>query len=236
MDYGNNMEALPVCDRPYEKIETYGAEILSDSELLATIIRCGTKKQNAVSVARNLLNTFDGDISKVLEAGISELCKIDGIGRTKAVQIKALNEIAKRTLKKRTCAKVSAKTPEIVGEMLVTEMADRKTESFRVVLLDKKLNVCGMKDITSGTLDRTLVHPREVFSYAIRELSAAIIVAHNHPSGDVTPSADDIELTRRLVEAGDIIGISVLDHIIVGGTHYFSMKKAEIMPKAYAAA
>lgn len=236
MNYKNNIEAMPQSDRPYEKLETYGQEALTDSELLAIIIRCGTKKMNATQVAQNLLNSFSGSLPKIFDAGINELRKIEGIGLIKAIQIKALGELSKRYDKQRSVAKITAREPSEVGRLLAKEMGDRSTECFRVILLNKKLAIIGMKDISIGTLDRTLVHPREVFSYAIRELASAIIIAHNHPSGDCTPSKEDIFLTKQLCEAGDIVGISVLDHFIVGGANFFSMRMADIMPEKQNAA
>lgn len=226
MIYGDTMKQLPESDRPYEKIESYGAEVLSDTELLAAVVRSGTKNLNAIDVSRRLLARFGGNLAAVCDAGIAELKEIEGIGTTKAVQIKAIGEIAKRVAQRINVPLITASSSEKIGEMLVIEMGARDVETFRVIFLDKKLRITGQREISKGILDRTIVHPREIYSDAVRERSNAIIIAHNHPSGVCEPSDEDLMLTRRVMRAGKIMGIPMLDHIIVGKNDYYSMNSA----------
>ena len=221
----STMKCLPVFDRPYERVERFGAKTLSDSELLAVIIKTGTKGKTAIDVSRALFEKFEGGLAEICDAGISELMSVDGIGPVKAIQIKALGELAARISRGRKREPVNAGEIPFLGEMLISEMGLLRKEVFRILLLDKKLRVMRQCDISVGILDRTLVHPREVFSPAIRECSFAVVVVHNHPSGDISPSKDDFAITARLIEAGEIIGIRVYDHIVVGRDRYYSMRE-----------
>ena len=226
------MTDLPESDRPYEKLELHGAYTLTDSELLAVIIRAGTGGANAVTVARQLLKSFGGSLRRVCDAGIPELAETRGIGRIKAIQLKAAGEIADRINREKSIRLVDAANAEAVGRMLMYDIGSEKREVFRVLMLDKRLRIISARDVSSGVLDRTLVHPREVFSPAVRELAYAVIVAHNHPSGELEPSEEDVRLTDRLVEAGEILGIPVLDHFIVSARGFTSFCGMGLMAKS----
>lgn len=221
-----NVKSLPELDRPYERVELYGAKTLTDSELLAVMIRTGTKNQNAIDVSRELLCRFRGGISEICSAGINELTSVDGIGRVKAIQLKVLGELASRISSGRFQMLMNAKNIDALGQYMSSELSPLRQEIFRIILLDKKLRVVNFRDVSVGILDRTLVHPREVFTYAVRECCSEVILVHNHPSGELLPSSADIKITERLVQAGVIIGINVYDHIIVGGNGFFSMRES----------
>lgn len=236
MSITENIKALPMSDRPYEKLLRTGPETLTDSELLAIILRSGTKKRNVLSVSRMLLGEFEGKLSRVFNAGLNELVGIEGIGKTKAVQLSAVGELARRVNGESETVLFDASKPEAIGRLLIREIGHRNVETFRVILLDKKLKITGMRDISKGTVDRTIVHPRDVFSYAVREMSYAVIVAHNHPSGDLKPSAEDVNLTKRLIDAGKVLGIEVLDHFVVGKNGYLSMNVEGIIAGLVSAA
>lgn len=225
MKKNGTMKCLPVLDRPYERVERFGAKTLTDSELLAVIIKTGTKGKTAIDVSRALFERFEGGLTEICDAGIRELMSVAGIGRVKAVQLKALGELAARMSGDRKQVPINAGDVSSLGGLLVSEMGRMRKEVFRILLLDKKLRVMRQHDVSVGILDKTLVHPREVFSYAIRECCYTVIIAHNHPSGDVTPSRDDIEITARLAEAGEIIGIRIYDHIIAGRDGFYSMRE-----------
>ena len=231
MNVNETMTRLPESDRPYEKLELHGASTLTDSELLAVIIRAGTGGANAVTVARQLLGAFGGSLRRVCDAGIPELAKTRGIGRIKAIQLKAAGELADRINREKSLRQVDAADAEAVGRMLMCDIGNEKREVFRVLMLDKRLRIINAKDVSGGVLDKTLVHPREVFSPAVRELAYAVIVAHNHPSGELEPSEEDIRLTDRLIEAGEIIGIPVLDHFIVSRRGFTSFCGSGIMAR-----
>jgi len=220
----DKLKTVPVGDRPYEKMLKFGPESLSDSELLGIIIRSGTKNKNVIQCAQNLLLTFDGKLDKCISASVAQLKEIEGIGTTKAIQLKAVCEIGRRLNMSGFQEKLDGSNPDNIGKTLMTLIGKKQQEVFMVVALDKRLKVLKTSEISVGTLDRTIAHPREIFQMAIRELAYAIIVAHNHPSGELSPSGEDLLLTKQLVEAGNIIGIPVLDHIIVSGNDYHSMK------------
>lgn len=225
MSEKGTMKCLPVLDRPYERVERFGAKTLSDSELLAVIIKTGTKGKTALDVSRALFERFEGGLAEICAAGITELTSVEGIGPVKAVQIKALGELSGRIMRGQNRVKIDAGNAQQLGNLLMSEMGLLRKEVFRILLLDKKLRVTRQRDVSVGILDRTLVHPREVFTLAVKECSYAIIVAHNHPSGDVTPSRDDFMITARLVDAGEILGIRLYDHIIAGRDNFYSMRE-----------
>lgn len=225
------LPGIPECDRPYEKLELYGASSLSDSELLAVILRSGTKDMNVVDVAKELLFAFDGKLKNVCGAGVGELLAVKGIGRVKAIQLKAAGEMALRIEREFKWMAETGGDVEKIGEFFVQELWNEPGEVFSMVMLDKRLRIIGYRVVSRGILDRTIVHPREIFQPAVKELAYAVVVAHNHPSGDTTPSREDISLTARLKQAGDIMGITLLDHIIVGRKQFSSFKELGIMDR-----
>lgn len=218
---------LPEESRPRERLQKYGAQALSDAELLAILIRTGTRSESALVVAGRILKGDGGrlGLSFVADASVEELSKIKGIGLAKSVQIKAAVELGLRLssqIKRRSAVMTS---PADVASYLMDEMRFLEKEHFRAMLLNIKNHLISVEDISVGSLNSSIVHPREVFKPAIRRSSASIILVHNHPSGDPTPSREDLEVTRRLVEAGRIIGIEVIDHVIIGNGSYVSLKE-----------
>lgn len=222
---------LPVCERPYEKLEKYGAEMLTNSELLAIIIKTGGRNDTSVTLAQRILSQDDENqgLSFLHNYTIEQLMKIEGVGRVKAIQVKAVMELAKRTASSGSRQRVIIKTPEDVVSLLMEQMRHYKKEVFKIILLNTKSQVIKYFDISVGSLNSSIVHPREVFSEAVKVSCSAVIFAHNHPSGDPEPSREDIETTKRLIDAGNILGIKVFDHIIIGDKSYISLKEKGLM-------
>lgn len=215
---------LPIQERPQERLEKYGASYLSNTELLAVILRSGTARDGVLVLAGKLLQKFGG-LNGVLEADLQELTDITGIKAAKATQLLAVSEIAKRYGNFRSGDEYRITTPEDAADLVMNEMRDLKREVLKVLILNTKNVVTGSLDASIGTLSSSIVHPRDIFRDAIKRNAASIIMVHNHPSGDPTPSGDDINSTRRVSEAGRIIGIELLDHIIIGEGHFTSMKE-----------
>lgn len=218
------IKELPAEERPREKLLKKGSKFLSTAELLALIIRTGTKKRTAVELAQDLLN-FYGGLSAIQDLSCEELQKISGIGTAKAAQINAVIELSRRIAALKNDKKDLVSNPIQAAELLAGEMRFLKQEVLRVILLDVKNKVISIPEISRGGLSSSIVHPREVFKEAIRRSSAGMILVHNHPSGDPTPSADDISITKKLIKTGEIIGIEVMDHIIIAGDKYLSFKE-----------
>lgn len=222
---------LPIQDRPYEKLEKYGANVLSNAELLAIIIKAGTKGETSVELARRILkeHSEDNGLAFLNDISLEELMGIRGIGRVKSIQLKAVIELGKRIVSFKNENRICISSPVDVSKFLMEEMRYLKQEHFKVIMLNIKNHVLKQVDVTIGTLNASLVHPRDVFSEAIRNKCASIILVHNHPSGDPSPSQEDIDVTKRIVEAGMILGIEVLDHIIIGDGRYNSLKEKGII-------
>jgi len=230
-EYRMTIKDLPEEERPYETLEKYGASVLSNAELLAIIIKTGTRTETSVELSQRILkeNADGRGLAFLHDISLDELKAIKGIGRVKAIQLKAVIEIGKRIISFRNDNKVCIHTPSDVSRYIMEEMRYLKQEHFRIIMLNTKNQVLKQVEVTVGTLNSSLVHPRDVFSEPIRHKCASIILIHNHPSGDPTPSREDIDLTYRLVEAGKILGIEVLDHIIIGDGEYISLKEKGIM-------
>lgn len=219
---------LPVGERPYEKLEKLGPQVLSDAELLAIIIKTGSRNETSVALAQRVLseNTGDKGLGFMYDLSIEQLRSIKGIGKVKAVQIKAVMELSKRIATSFTMSeRLTIKSPEDVSRLLMEEMRHLKKEIFKVILLNTKNHIIRIIDVSVGSLTASIVHPREVFSEAIKAGCSAIILVHNHPSGDPEPSGEDMETTKRLVEGGSILGIRVLDHVIIGDGKCVSLKE-----------
>ena len=219
------IKEMPASERPQEKMLFAGAKGLSNSELLALIIRTGSGERSAIQLAEEVISYTSDNIGDLGMAEVRELTDISGIGEAKACSIVAAMELSKR-LKSDRMANTKPRVSDSmeVARMLMDELADEKKEYFMVVNLNSKLQVESKSIVSIGNLDSAPVHPREVFAPAIRRGAAAVVVAHNHPSGDPSPSPQDIEVTQRLLEASNIIGIKLLDHVIVGRGCNFSMK------------
>jgi len=214
---------LPKPERPRERLQKFGAEALSAQELLALVIGRGIPKKSVMNIAQELLSKF-GNVKAIGQATIEELCQIKGIGLAKAAQIKACFELGRREELEPELKNFDIKGPEAVVKALRASIKDKAKEHFKLILLNPRNKIIGISTISIGTLNASLVHPREVFKDAITHSAASVVLAHNHPSGDPEPSEDDIEITKKLVESGKILGIEVIDHIIIGKNDYYSFK------------
>jgi DNA repair protein RadC len=215
----------PKDERPRERLIAHGPASLSDAQLLAIIIKNGKAGRTAIDLAMELLVKFE-NLTGIEQAGINEICEVPGIGKAKASQLKAAIEIGRR-YQKPSLAGASFCSSHDVAAYYQPRMKGLKKEIFQCVVLDTKNKISKIikdEEISVGSLSASLVHPRETFKAAIRESAAAVIFIHNHPSGDIRPSQEDILLTRRLVQAGEVIGIQVLDHIIIGDGDHFSFR------------
>jgi len=232
MEYRLRMKDIPVSERPYEKLEKYGPETLSNAELLAVIIRTGSVEETSVSLAQRLLSLGDnsGGIAFLHNLSVEELKKTKGIGRVKALQIKAVMELSKRiSASIINSGRVTIKSPVEVSTLLMEEMRHLKKEVFKIILLNTKNHIIKVLDVSIGSLNSSIVHPREVFSEAVKAGCSGILLVHNHPSGDPEPSREDIDTTQRLINAGSILGIKVLDHVVIGDGRYISFKEQGLM-------
>jgi DNA repair protein RadC len=229
-EYKPTIKDWPEEERPREMLMKHGAENLSPAKLLAIILQTGdgVKRISAEDLARNLMDSF-GNFRNLDSASFSELCSVEGIGMAKAAQIKAALEIGKRFLREKTKIGKKIKSVDDVVNYYKPYLRDLKKEVFKVMLLDGRNKIIGDITISEGSLTASVVHPREVIKEAIRESAAAVIFVHNHPSGEPKPSEEDIEITNRLVQACDLVGIRVLDHVIIGGDGYMSFVDAGLM-------
>ena len=219
------IKEMPENERPQEKLVYGGASGLSNSELLALIIRTGTNDKSAVRLADEVISYANANIGDLGMAEVRELTEIDGIGEAKACSIVAAMELSKRlTSDRQSAVRRRVRDSRQVAELLKEEMVCEKRELFMTLNLDTKLRVESKSVISIGNADSAPVHPREVFGPAVRRGASAVIVAHNHPSGDPTPSSQDIEVTKRLIAASEVIGIRLLDHVIIGNGVFTSMR------------
>jgi DNA repair protein RadC len=216
---------LPPSERPRERLQKLGAEALSAQEILAVLLGRGVSGESVMVTAQRLLSRFE-NLKGIAEASVEELSTVKGIGLAKATQIKAAFELASRLEGYAQAGeKTVVKTPEDVSGVVGGRLRGKKKEYFLALLLDTRNQLIKVAEISVGSLDSSIVHPREVFKEAISASAAAVIFAHNHPSGDAQASPDDIKLTKRLAEAGELVGIEVLDHIIIGDKKYLSLKR-----------
>lgn len=215
--------------RPREKMVLYGSQALTDSELLAILLKTGTRNRSAIEVADIILNHGAEGLRNIADMSLEELQSFEGVGLAKACQIKAAVELGRRIAQSRIIDKGRVTAIGDVLDMFMEEMRYEKKELFKALLLDSKGGILSKETISVGDLSSSIVHPRETFKSAVRRSAASVLFVHNHPSGDPTPSKEDIVVTRRLVEAGDILGITVLDHVVIGDGTYVSLKEKEII-------
>jgi DNA repair protein RadC len=215
---------VAVGDRPREKLARHGAAALGDNELVAAILGSGCHHSNALAIANDLL-AAQGGVHGLVRSTCDDLTRVAGIGHAKAAQVLAAVELGRRTLAHGPSARIQLRTPRDAAMYLLPQFGSRPVEQFGVVLLDTKHRVLRATVLTIGSLNATAVQPREVFREAALGGAAAIVMFHNHPSGDPIPSPDDVELTRRLAAAGVVMGIDVVDHIILGDVRYWSFKE-----------
>jgi len=214
---------LPPAERPRERLIQLGAEALSAQEILALILGRGVRGESVMVTAQKLLSKF-GSLQGIADSSVEELSEINGIGLAKATQLKAAFDLGRRLETTPREGKAQVKSPEDVVDVAGGRLKGKKREHFLTLLLDTRNRLIRVATVSMGSLDSSIVHPREVFKEAISASAASVIFVHNHPSGDAEPSEDDIELTRRLVEAGKVLGIAVLDHVIVGDEVFVSLK------------
>jgi len=207
-------------DKPREKLMTLGAENLSDTELLSILLRTGSKEESVNILSNRILKEI-GSLSKLKSASITRLNKIKGIKNAKACTIVAAFELGKRAFNT-TDKKVKLNTPSKIFTYFKNDFFGELQEKFFVLLYDTKLNLIKKEELYKGTVDNVTIHPREIFKLALLESATFIIIMHNHPSGDTTPSKKDIEFTNRIIEIGELIGIKVIDHIVISYENYYS--------------
>ena len=208
-------------DRPREKLERLGAAALGDNELLALVLGSGSHGRDALELANRLLERADG-LHGLTRAGLGDL-QVPGIGRARAAQVLAAVELGRRTLLRERSGRPRLSSPRQLAALLLPQFGSASVEQFGIVMLDTKHRLIRIKVVSIGSLDSTVVHPREVFREAASASAAAIVLFHNHPSGDPTPSEDDLALTTRMVNAGGVMGIDVVDHLILADQRYYSL-------------
>ncbi|WP_371871211.1 RadC family protein [Insulibacter thermoxylanivorax] len=219
---------LPQTDRPRERMLREGVQALSDAELLAVLLRTGTYKESAVTLAQRILKQAGG-LKHIPEMSVVEMTKIKGIGEAKALQIHAGIELGRRLSQLTYGERPVIRSPRDAAALLMEELRYFQKEHFVVLFLNTKNHVIAKETLSMGSLNAAIVHPREVYRSAVKRGAASIICAHNHPSGDPTPSREDLALTHRLTEAGNIIGIDLLDHLIIGDGVFVSLKEQGYM-------
>lgn len=228
LEYKITMKDMPLELRPRERILKDGPEALSNIELLAILLRIGTKEDNVLELASKIL-TQVGNIKGLASYSMDDLKNIKGIGLAKAAQIKAAVEIGKRISSAPNEERPIIRSPQDVERLLMEEMRHLDREYFKAISLNTKNNVLAIETVSVGSLSSSIIHPRELFKNPIKRSAAALILVHNHPSGDPSPSKEDLDVTKRLVEVGKLLGIEVLDHIIIGDNKYISLKEKGVI-------
>ena len=223
---------IPQAERPREKLAAHGPAALTNPELIAILLRTGVIGTNAIEVARELLERYRS-LTGLSRCSVDELSKIRGIGFAKAVQLVAAFGLGQR-LARETLSSQKIDSPEVVNELVGAEMRMLRKESLRVILLDTRYHLIRIQEVSTGSVNESIAHPREIFHPAVASSAYAVIVVHNHPSGDTSPSQADHSLTRRLAEAAELLQIKLLDHIIIGApangsSGYFSFKEAGVL-------
>ncbi len=214
-------------ERPYEKCERFGAENLTDIELLAVLLRTGTRGESALALARRILHPsmYQEGILSIHSWSYEQLLKFKGIGKVKAIQILCISELAKRLAKAVAGKELDFSTPASIAKYYMEDMRHQKQERMKLLLLNTKSRLIGETEISKGTVNASIVSPRELFIEALQKNAVSIILLHNHPSGDPEPSREDVLITKRVQEAGYMIGVELLDHIVIGDNRYVSFKE-----------
>lgn len=217
-----------IADRPRERLIRQGAGSLSNQELIAILLRTGTKSESVLVLANRILSSFD-KIQDLKNVTIEELMAVKGVGQAKAVQLLAAAEIGKRLYQKHSEGRYTIRSPEDAAAYLMTDMSSLNQEHLVALFLNVKNEVLHKQTIFIGSLNASIVHPRDIFREAVKRSAASIIISHNHPSGNPSPSPEDIAVTKRLIEAGEIMGIETIDHIIIGDHQFVSLKEKGYM-------
>ena len=217
-------------ERPYEKCEKYGAEALTEVELLAAIIKTGVRGASSTDLAREIISmTGEKKIAGIARLSLEELMTIKGIGKVKAIQIMCIAELSRRIAKSRADIRLRFDNPETIADYYMEDLRHKDREYLVLIMLDSKCRLISEKTMTVGTVNASLISAREIYIEAVKKQAVNIVLLHNHPSGDSTPSTQDIYSTKKVIEAGRILGISLIDHIIIGDNNYVSLKERGII-------
>lgn len=227
MEYKIKIQDLPCENRPRERMILWGPEALSDIELLAILIRSGTAKEGVLQLSQRLL-VEHGGLHSLFQTNMSRLQKVPGLGPAKACVLTACFELSKRLSGRQHSIKPTLRTPKDVAGIFMSQMRYLKQEHLKAAYLDIKNRLLNQRTISIGTLDSSIIHPRDIFRHAVDLPCAAVILIHNHPTGDPEPSKEDIQVTTRIIKAGEIMGVPLLDHIIIGDGRYISLKEKNI--------
>jgi DNA repair protein RadC len=223
-EYHTLIRDLPATERPRERLRDYGAGSLSTSELLAIVLRTGASRESVLALASRLLSCHGGLVG-LARAGFGELCQERGLGEAKAAQLKAAFELGRRLASAQPEERATVRSPQDVANLLLPEMGLLEQEELRVVLMNTRNQVLGVHTVYRGSVNTSLVRVGELFREAVRQNCPAMVVAHNHPSGDPTPSPDDVAMTKQAVEAGRLLDIEVLDHLVIAQQRFVSLKE-----------
>jgi len=227
VEYHTLIKEMPESERPRERLELYGEAALSNAELVAIALRTGSRTENAVSLALRLLTAFQG-LAGLAQASVRELCEVPGVGPAKAAQLKAALELGRRLILSSGDSRTQITCPDDAANLFLAAMSTESQEQLRVLLLDSRHRVQRMTVVYVGNVNTSMVRVAEVYRQAIKDNSAAIIVAHNHPSGDPTPSPEDVQITEQMAHAGEVLDIELLDHLIIGKQRYVSLKERRL--------
>ena len=226
----HGIKDLPECERPVEKLLQKGEGALSDAELLAIIIRTGTRELSALALASKIIGDSSQGILGINHLSLEELTSIKGIGTVKAVQLKAIGELSKRMAKSLAVqSKASFVTPEAIATRYMEELRHLEQEQVLILYLNTRCGLIREEFLTKGTINMSIISPREIFINAVKYKAVSVVMLHNHPSGDPTPSRHDIEATRRVKAAGELIDINLIDHIIIGDNKYISLRREGLL-------
>lgn len=224
VEYHTLIKEMPKSERPRERLELYGEAALSNAELIAIALRTGSRTENALGLAQRLLTAFQG-LGGLAQASVRELCEVSGIGPAKAAQLKAALELGRRLILSSGDSRPRITCPADAANLFLAAMSTEAQEQLRVMLLDSRHRVQRMSVVYVGNVNTSMIRVAEVFRQAVKDNSPAIVVAHNHPSGDPTPSPEDVRVTEQMVRAGKMLDIEVLDHLIIGKQRYVSLKE-----------
>lgn len=228
-DVNYTIKQIPLQERPREKLIKLGPQALSNSELMAIVLRVGSNKDTAITLSQKILNHEERGLRNIADTNIDLLLEFHGISHAKAAQLMAAVELGRRVSRIDIDDRFKVTSPQDIANYLMEDMRYLKKEHFKIITLDTKNKILDICTISIGSLNSSIVHPREVFHEAVKKSAASIILIHNHPSGETQPSREDISITKRLIEAGELMGIKVLDHIIIGDGVYLSFKEENII-------
>ena len=223
------MKDLPESERPYEKYLLHGEEVLSDAELLAIILKNGTKTSNSLDIAREILKGNHNNLLNLYDLSYRDLLQFPGVGQVKAIQLKAVAELSKRIAITKSGYQLKMDTPSSIADYYMEQLRHAKQEQLICAFFDTKCNFLGDVVISKGSVNYAYVSPRDIFRYAFDYEAVMIILLHNHPSGDSTPSEDDIRITRRIQKGAQILELQLVDHIIIGDARYYSFKENDLL-------